>query len=41
MSKSGSIKVSGYLPSKLTSFSDRQLMVKEIIQLVWDLISGQ
>jgi len=41
MSKSGSIKVSDNLPSKLTSFLDRQRMVKEIIQLVWDLISGQ
>jgi len=41
MLKSGSIKVKGNLPSKLTSFLDRHHMIKEIIGFVWDLISGQ
>ncbi|MDC1057155.1 hypothetical protein OAP90_00315 [Nitrosopumilus sp.] len=41
MSKSGSIKVTGNLPTKLTSFLDMQHMIKEIIGFVWDLISGQ
>ena len=29
------------LPTKLTSFSDIEHMIKEIIGFVWDLISGQ
>jgi hypothetical protein len=41
VSKSGSIKVTGNLPTKLTSFSDIDHMVKEIIGFIWELISGQ
>jgi hypothetical protein len=41
MSKFGSIKVTGNLPTKLTSFLDIDYMIKEIIGFIWELISGQ
>ena len=41
MSKFGSIKVTGNLLIKLTSFLDMQYMIKEIIGFIWELISGQ